>query len=72
MNISLIIKIIIILCLLYIGVVAFVYLKQRSLLYLPGVDNYEDERLIINTNQVFIQNKDGDDLRSIFLNILIQ
>ena len=66
MNISLIIKIIIILCLLYIGVVAFVYIKQRSLLYLPGVDNYEDERLIINTNQVFIQNKEGDELRSIF------
>ena len=66
MNISLIIKIILVLFLLYISVVIFVYLKQRSLLYLPNVDNYDDESLIINANEIFIDNNDGDQLRSIF------
>ena len=66
MNISLIIKIILVLFLLYISVVIFVYLKQRSLLYLPNVDNYDDESLIINANEIFIDNNEGDQLRSIF------
>ena len=39
----------------------YVYSKQRSLLYVPNIDNYDDETLIINANEVFIENSEIQD-----------
>ena len=66
MNMSLFIKIIGILIVIYLLIVFYVYSKQRSLLYVPNIDNYDDETLIINANEVFIENSDGNKLRSVF------
>ena len=56
MNLSLIFKIIGILLLIYCLIVFYVYLKQRSLLYIPNIDNYDDEALTIDAQEVFITN----------------
>ena len=56
MNISLFLKIIGIIFFIYLIVVFYVYSKQRSLLYIPSIDNYDDETLIIDVNEVFIEN----------------
>ena len=48
MNLSLVIKFLSIVLLVYLLVVIYVYVKQRSLLYLPNIDNYDDELLIID------------------------
>jgi hypothetical protein len=66
MNLSLFLKIIGIIVVIYLIVVFYVYSKQRSLLYLPNIDNYSDEELVINTDKVFIENGDGNKLRSVF------
>ena len=66
MNISLFLKIIGIIFVVYLIIVFYVYSKQRSLLYVPNIDNYDDEILTINANEVFIENSDGNKLRSIF------
>ncbi len=66
MNLPLTIKIISIIFFIYFLVVFYVYSKQRSLLYVPNIDNYDDETLTINTDEVFIRNSDGNDLRSLF------
>ena len=54
MNISLFLKIIGIIIVIYLIIVFYVYSKQRSLLYVPNIDNYDDETLSINANEVFI------------------
>ena len=66
MNISLFLKIIGIIFVIYLIIVFYVYSKQRSLLYIPNIDNYDDETLIIDVNEVFIENSDGNKLRSVF------
>ena len=66
MNISLFLKIIGIIIVIYLIIVFYVYSKQRSLLYVPNIDNYDDETLSINANEVFIENSDGNKLRSVF------
>ena len=66
MNLSLFLKIIGIIIIIYLIVVLYVYFKQRSLLYVPNIDNYSDEELIINVDEVFIENSDGNKLRSVF------
>ena len=66
MNISLFLKIIGIIIVIYLIIVFYVYSKQRSLLYVPNIDNYDDETLSINVNEVFIENSDGNKLRSVF------
>ena len=43
MNYSLTIKIILILLFIYLLIIFYVYTKQRSLLYVPQIDNYDDE-----------------------------
>ena len=65
MNLSLIFKIIGILLLIYCLIVFYVYLKQRSLLYIPNIDNYDDEALTIDAQEVFITNSNGNKLRSL-------
>ena len=42
MNISLFLKIIGIIIVIYLIIVFYVYSKQRSLLYVPNIDNYDD------------------------------
>ena len=66
MNLSLVIKFLSIVLLVYLLVVIYVYVKQRSLLYLPNIDNYDDELLTIDVNNIFIQNSEGINLRSIY------
>jgi hypothetical protein len=66
MNLSLFLKIIGIIVIIYLIVVFYVYFKQRSLLYVPNIDNYSDEELVINVDEVFIENSDGNKLRSVF------
>ena len=66
MNYSLILKIFLIVTLIYIGIVIFIYSIQRSLLYIPKIDSYDDEQLIINYKNVNIYNSQGNALRSIF------
>ncbi len=66
MNYSLTIKIILILLFIYLLIIFYVYTKQRSLLYVPQIDNYDDELLIIPAEQVFIENSSNIKLRSIF------
>ena len=66
MNMSLFLKIIGIIFIIYLIIVFYVYSKQRSLLYVPNIDNYDDETLIIDVNEVFIENSDGNKLRSVF------
>jgi fermentation-respiration switch protein FrsA (DUF1100 family) len=46
--------------------VIYVYVKQRSLLYLPNIDNYDDELLTIDVKKIFIKNSEGINLRSIY------
>ena len=65
-NISLTSKVIILMILAYIFITFLVYLNQRSLLYLPNVDSYDDEDLIIEVENISILNSDGNSLRSIF------
>ena len=66
MNYSLTIKIILILLFIYLLIIFYDYTKQRSLLYVPQIDNYDDELLIIPAKQVFIENSSNIKLRSIF------
>ena len=66
MNLSLVIKFLSIVLLVYLLVVIYVYVKQRSLLYLPDIDNYDDELLTIDIKKIFIQNSEGVNLRSIY------
>ena len=66
MNLSILIKFLSIVLLVYLLIVIYVYVKQRSLLYVPNIDNYDDETLSINANEVFIKNSDGNKLRSVF------
>lgn len=66
MNLALIFKIIGIILLLYFLIVFYVYLKQRSLLYIPNIDNYDDESLIVDAKEIFIKNSEGNNLRSLF------
>lgn len=66
MNFSLILKIFLIIIIAYIAIVIFVYSIQRSLLYIPDIDSYEDEELTINYKKVNITNSQGNSLRSIF------
>ena len=47
MNFAITLKIIASLLAIYLLIVFYVYVKQRSLLYLPNIDNYEDENLNI-------------------------
>ena len=54
MNLSLFLKILSIIAFIYFLVVFYVYIKQRSLLYLPNIDNYDDEQLIIPVEEIFI------------------
>ena len=63
MNLSLVIKFLSIVLLVYLLVVIYVYVKQRSLLYLPNIDNYDDELLTIDIKKIFIQNSEGINLR---------
>ena len=64
MNYSLTIKIILILLFIYLLIIFYVYTKQRSLLYVPQIDNYDDELLIIPAEQVFIENSSNIKLTS--------
>ena len=57
---------ILIIFVIYLIIVFYVYSKQRSLLYIPNIDNYDDEPLTINAKEIFIQNSEGNDLRSLF------
>ena len=66
MNLTIVIKIIGVILFIYFLIVFYIYLKQRSLLYIPNIDNYDDEPLTINAKEIFIQNSDGNDLRSLF------
>ena len=66
MNLSLFLKIILIIIFIYLIIVFYVYSKQRSLLYIPNIDNYDDESLIVNAKEVYIENSDGNKLRSVF------
>ena len=66
MNLPLTLKIIAIIFFIYFLIVFYVYSKQRSLLYVPNIDNYDDEPLTINADEVFILNSDGNKLRSLF------
>ncbi len=66
MSFNLLIKIFIALIAIYLCIVIFVYTIQRSLLYVPDVDSYEDETLTVDYQEVNIVNSQGDRLRSIF------
>ena len=66
MNLSLLIKFLSIIIIFYLLIVIYVYVKQRSLLYLPNIDNYDDELLTIDAKEIFIENSEGIDLRSIY------
>ena len=66
MNLTIVIKIIGVILFIYSLIVFYIYLKQRSLLYIPNIDNYDDESLTINAKEIFIQNSEGNDLRSLF------
>ena len=66
MNLSLFLKIIGIIVIIYLIIVFYVYFKQRSLLYVPNIDKYSDEELVINVDEGFIENSDGNKLRSVF------
>jgi fermentation-respiration switch protein FrsA (DUF1100 family) len=66
MNLPLILKIITIIFFIYFLIVFYVYSKQRSLLYVPNIDNYDDEPLTIRADEVFVSNTDGNTLRSLF------
>jgi len=66
MNLSLFLKILFIIILIYSIIVLYVYLKQRSLLYVPNIDNYDDEKLIISVEKIYITNSDNNKLRSIY------
>lgn len=66
MNYSLIIKILLVLLFIYMIIVSYVYVKQRSLLYLPNIDNYDDETLNVPVKEIFIENDEGIKLRSIY------
>ena len=66
MNVSLFLKILSIIAFIYFLVVFYVYIKQRSLLYLPNLDNYDDEQLIIPVEEIFIKNSKDINLRSIY------
>ena len=48
MNISLFLKIIGIIIVIYLIIVFYVYSKQRSLLYVPNIDNYDRIHIIRN------------------------
>ena len=45
MNLTIVIKIIGVILFIYFLIVFYIYLKQRSLLYIPNIDNYDDEPL---------------------------
>ena len=66
MNLSILIKVLSIVLSVYLLIVIYVYVKQRSLLYLPNIDNYDDELLTIDAKEIFIENSEGIDLRSIY------
>ena len=66
MNLSLILKILFIIIFTYSIIVVYVYIKQQSLLYIPNIDNYDDEKLIIPVEEIFITNSDNNKLRSIY------
>ena len=66
MNLSILIKVLSIVLIVYLLIVIYVYVKQRSLLYLPNIDNYDDELLTIDAKEIFIENSEGIDLRSIY------
>ena len=66
MNFSLFLKFLIAFVLIYLAIIIYVYIKQRSLLYLPNIDNYDDEVLSVPVEKVYIKNSNGDDLRSVF------
>ena len=66
MNLSFVLKLLFVVILIYSIVVTYVYVKQRSLLYLPDIDNYDDEILNIPVKEIFIKNSANIKLRSIF------
>ena len=66
MNLSLLIKVLSIILFIYLLIVLYVYIKQRSLLYLPNIDNYDDELLVVDAKEIFIKNTEGINLRSIY------
>ena len=54
MNFAITLKIIALLLTIYLLIVLYVYVKQRSLLYLPNIDNYEDESLNVAAENIYI------------------
>ena len=66
MNFSITLKIIASLLAIYLLIVLYVYVKQRSLLYLPNIDNYEDESLNVAAENIYIKNTDNINLRSLY------
>ena len=66
MNLSVLIKFLSIILFIYLLIVLYVYIKQRSLLYLPNIDNYDDELLVVDAKEIFIKNTEGINLRSIY------
>lgn len=66
MNFSFFLKFFLAFVLIYLAIIIYVYIKQRSLLYLPNIDNYDDEVLSVPVEKVYIKNSNGDDLRSVF------
>ena len=66
MNFAITLKIIASLLAIYLLIVLYVYVKQRSLLYLPNIDNYEDENLNVAAENIYIKNTDNINLRSLY------
>ena len=66
MNFAITLKIIASLLAIYLLIVFYVYVKQRSLLYLPNIDNYEDESLNIVAENIYIKNTDNINHRSLY------
>ena len=59
-----IITLIISIILIYLVIVAFMYLNQRKLLYLPSENNYLDDEIQFDFKEVFIEVKSDLKLKS--------
>ena len=55
-------NIIIALSLIYLSVLCFLFFFQRSLLYLPNVNNYFNDKLKVNIKEVQIRTSDNINL----------
>jgi hypothetical protein len=53
--------------LVYLVVISFIYFYQRSLLYHPSENNYLDEKINFNYQEIFIRTDEDIKLKSWFI-----